>query len=195
MYFTQKREIDFPKTIMIQNKTINVIDQFKLLGIIPQVASLRIKINQRLFSIKKIFFIENSVKLKFFKTFILPYFDYCSTLLIYYPKSTIQKIMNSYNFCLFKLFNLKYDINTSEGFNKMNNDLETHGLSSFQNRLIQRFMIFSFNIMNQLQQLNFNKDLNKKYNLRNINNLCQPRLAGSNSFDVNTIEYFFLSIH
>jgi hypothetical protein len=77
----------------------------------------------------------------------------------------------------------------------MNNDLETHGLSSFQHRLIQRFMIFSFNIMNQLQQLNFNKDLNKKYNLRNINNLCQPRPADSNSFDVNTIEYFFLSIH
>ena len=103
MFFTQKREIDFPKTIMIQNKTINVIDQFKLLGIIidndltflPQVANLRIKINQRLFSIKKIFFLENSVKLQFFKTFILPYFDYCSTLLIYYPKSTIQKIMNS----------------------------------------------------------------------------------------------------
>jgi hypothetical protein len=71
MFFTQKREIDFPKTIMIQNKTINVIDQFKLLVIIidndltflPQVASLRIKINQRLFSIKKIFFLENSVKL------------------------------------------------------------------------------------------------------------------------------------
>ena len=108
--------------------------------------------------------------------------------------------MNSYNFCLFKLFNLKYDINTSEDFNEMNNDLETHGLSSFQHRLIQRFMIFSFNIMNQpdnqlRKQLNFNKDLNKKYNLRNINNLCQPQLAGSNSFGEDTIEYFFLSIH
>ena len=78
MFFTQEREIDFPKTIMIQNKTLNVIDKFKLLDIIidndltflPQVA--RIKINQRLFSIKKIFFLENSVKLQFFKTFILP---------------------------------------------------------------------------------------------------------------------------
>jgi hypothetical protein len=78
MFFTQEREIDFPKTIMIQNKTLNVIDKFKLLNIIidndltflPQVA--RIKINQRLFSIKKIFFLENSVKLLFFKTFILP---------------------------------------------------------------------------------------------------------------------------
>ena len=50
MFFTQKREINFPKTNMIQNKTISVIDQLKLLGIIidndlkflPQVASLRI---------------------------------------------------------------------------------------------------------------------------------------------------------
>jgi len=128
MFFTQKRKIDFPKTIKIQNKSINVVDQFKLLGIIidndltflPQIASLRIKINQRLFSIKKIFFLNDSVKLQFFKTFILPYFDYCSTLLIYYPKSTIQKIMNSYNFCHLKLFNIKYDINTSDDFNKMN---------------------------------------------------------------------------
>ena len=104
--------------------------------------------------------------------------------------------MNSYNFCLSKLFNLKYDIDTSDDFNKMNNDLEKHGLSSFQHRLIQRFMIFSFNIMNQpdnqlRKQLNFNKDLNKKYSLRNMNNLCQPQLAGSNSFDEDTIEYFF----
>ena len=60
MFFIQKRKIDFPKNIMIQDKSINVVDQFKLLGIIidndltflPQVASLRIKINQRLFSIK-----------------------------------------------------------------------------------------------------------------------------------------------
>ena len=52
MFFTQKRKIDFPKTIKIQDKSINVVDQFKLLGIIidndltflPQVASLRIKI-------------------------------------------------------------------------------------------------------------------------------------------------------
>jgi ribonucleases P/MRP protein subunit RPP40 len=204
MFFTQKRKIDFPKTIKIQDKSINVVDQFKLLGIIidndltflPQVASLRIKINQRLFSIKKIFFLDDSVKLQFFKTFILPYFDYCSTLLIYYPKSTIQKIMNSYNFCLFKLFNIKYDINTSDDFNKMNNYLEEFGLSCFQHRLIQRLMIFSYNIMNQQEnqlkkQLNFNKDLNKKYNLRNKNNLSQPKIAGTNCFDEDTIEYFF----
>ena len=83
----------------------------------------------------------------------------------------------------------------------MNNDLETRGLSLFQHRLIQRFMIFSFNIINlfvhpsdnQLRkQLNFNKNLNKKYNLRNMNNLCQPQLARSNSFDEDTIEYFFI---
>ena len=181
-----------------------MVNQFKLLGVIidndltflPQVASLRIKINQRLFSIKKIFFLDDSVKLQFFKTFILPYFDYCSTLLIYYPKSTIQKIMNSYNFCLFKLFNIKYDINTSNDFNKMNNYLEGFGLSCFQHRLIQRLMIFSYNIMNQQdnqlkKQLNFNKDLNKKYNLRNKNKLSQPKIAGSNCFDEDTIEYFF----
>ena len=95
------------------------------------------------------FILDDSVKLQFFKTFILPYSDYCSTLLIYYPKSTIQKIMNYYNFCLFKLFNIKYDINTSEDFNKMNNYLEGFGLSCFQQRLIQRLMIFSYNIMNQ----------------------------------------------
>jgi hypothetical protein len=29
------------------------------------------------------------------------------------------------------------------------------------------------------KQLNFNKDLNKKYNLRNKNNLSQPKIAGN----------------
>ena len=47
------------------------------------------------------------------------------------------------------LFNIKYDINTSDDFNKMNNYLEEFGLSCFQHRLIQRLMIFSYNIMNQ----------------------------------------------
>jgi len=44
---------------------------------------------------------------------------------------------------------------------------------------------------NQLKkQLNFIKDLNEKYNLRNKNNLSQPKIAGTNCFDKDTIEYF-----
>ena len=88
---------------------------FKLLGVTIDnklnfrlhAANIRLIVNKKMFSIKKLFYLAFSVKLQFFKSFILPYFDYCLSLLIYFPKSTIQKLKNSYDFCLFKLFNFK----------------------------------------------------------------------------------------
>ena len=46
-----------------------------------------------------------SVRLQFFKTFILPLFDYCLSLVCYFSKSQIQTLANCFNACLFKLFN------------------------------------------------------------------------------------------
>jgi hypothetical protein len=73
-------------------------------------------INKRLFCIKRLTYLPLSVRLQFFKTFILPSFDYCSSLSIYYTKTLIQKTCNIYYFCLFKLFGLKFDeaLNSTE---------------------------------------------------------------------------------
>jgi len=43
------------------------------------------KVNPKLYLYKKLFYLPLSVKIQFFKSFNLPYFDYCSTLIIYYP--------------------------------------------------------------------------------------------------------------
>ena len=51
-------------------------------------------INSKLFSKKRLFYLSNSVKAQFFKTLILPYFDF--TLSIYFNKSVIQRLCNKY---------------------------------------------------------------------------------------------------
>ena len=94
------------------------MSDFKLLGItidnelnFTKHSSFKKKIiNRKLFSIKRLFFLSTSVKIQFFKTFILPYFDYCLSLSIYFPKSTLQRINNCFNLCLFRLFKFKPEI-------------------------------------------------------------------------------------
>ena len=39
---------------------------------------------------------NNQVKFHFFKTFILPYYDYCSSLIIYYSKLALDKYIQSF---------------------------------------------------------------------------------------------------
>ncbi|RNA11666.1 hypothetical protein BpHYR1_048534 [Brachionus plicatilis] len=63
---------------------------------------------------KRIFYLAIS-------TFILPYFDYCSTLLCYFSKEAINKLAKSYYISLIKLLNLKLEANS---FNEINNALE-----------------------------------------------------------------------
>jgi hypothetical protein len=90
-----------------------VVNDFKLLGIIidnklsfaKNNYKVRKSINIRLNAIQKLFQLSMCVEIQFIKTFILPYFNYCSTLCIYYSNDIIQKLANTYNNCLFKLIN------------------------------------------------------------------------------------------
>jgi len=50
------------------------------------------------------------VKIHFFKTFILPYFDFCLSLIIYFPPSAYQSLNNYFNLCLYKLFKFKPEV-------------------------------------------------------------------------------------
>ena len=115
MIITNKKEIKIPNFIMIDGNKIKVVNEFELLGVVidsklnfnKHVCEVRKAINKRLYSIKRLFFLTMSVKIQFFKTFILPHFDYCATISIYLPKSSIQKLANTYNNCIFNLFNTK----------------------------------------------------------------------------------------
>lgn len=137
MFITNKRVV-IPNVIMINDIEVQVFSSFKLLGItidnrmnfLKYVGYLRLNINRKLFSIKRLFFISNKVKIQFFKTFVLPYFDYCSTIYIYFSKQAIQKLSNTYNLSLYKLFNFKWDVKISNDFNELNNNLEIVNLNN-----------------------------------------------------------------
>ena len=105
-----------PNYIMTGSNGVEVINHFKLLGCIiddrltfaKHVDILVKTVNQKLFTIKNIFFLPYKIKLHFFKTFILPHFDYCTSLFIYFSKTLLEKIRRVYNSCLFNL--LKVDL-------------------------------------------------------------------------------------
>ncbi len=44
-------------------------------------------INRKMFSIKSLFQLSFSVKIQFFKTFVMTYFDYCGSLSMYFSKA------------------------------------------------------------------------------------------------------------
>ena len=210
MFVTNKR-IKTPKSIFLGDQSIEVVDTFKLLGIaidnklnfLKHVAKLRRSINVKLFTIKRLFYLSTSVKIQFFKTFIMPLFDYCSTLFIYFPKSSIQKLKNCYDFCLLKLFKFKIELYNvfSEKFespsavNKYYTKLQSYGISTLEHRFIIRASSFVHKIFNSYsapsllsEKLQLNKD-HKSYRLRNCNNIIEPNprtIHGGQTFS-----YFF----
>lgn len=177
MFITNKRSIT-PSFIQIDSTQVVVVEKFKLLGVqidsrlnfLSFVEQQRLAINKRLYSIKRLFYLPNEVKLLFFKAFILPCFDYCASLSIYFNKYILQKLNKSYYFCLYKLFNLKFFSLTNCQINKL---LKSYGLISFQSRLCYRIFSFIFKIKNlnnsplelRLQTQLVEKN-NCRYNLR-----------------------------
>ena len=103
--FINNKRVKLPNEIYIDGFYVKVVDSFKLLGVIidnklnfsEQCLNIKKLVNRKLYSIKRLFYLSTTVKIQFFKTFILPYFDYCSSLLIYYPKSSIQSLGRFFN--------------------------------------------------------------------------------------------------
>ncbi len=205
MFITNKHVI-LPTAIEFNGKKIEVVKSFKLLGVTidnklnfsKYVGELRKDVNKRLFSIRRLFYLATPVKIQFFKSFILPYFDYCSTLLLYFSKQMIQKIANAYNYCLFKLIGFRAKVNYSTDFNIVNNNLSKYKLLNFQHRLINKLLIFSHKIINLKigpvnlkNSLQTNLNMNKSYCLRNQTELVVPKVSKMNNFGKLTFRYFF----
>ena len=144
MVITDKR-IKIPESFTFNGIEIKCVSEFKLLGVIldnkwnfnAYTASLIGSINSKLFSIKRIFYLSTPVKVQFIKTFILSFFDYCSTLMIYFNKSVIQRMCNSYYLCLHKL--LKLNTQEFSDFNQLNDHLMSkYNIPSFQHRFFSK---------------------------------------------------------
>ena len=154
MVVTNKR-LKIPESFTYNNIEIKCVKEFKLLGITidykltfnTHISNVASSINSKLFSIKRIFYLSTSVKVQFFKTFILPYFDYCSTLSIYFSKAVIQRLCNKYFLCLNLLS--KLDLSLFTNCNELNDYLQDkYNIPAFQHRLLQRLSIFSFKMLN-----------------------------------------------
>jgi hypothetical protein len=94
--------------MFIFSKRIVVPDFLEKLQFIDHAANICLSVNRRLYTIKKLFYLPYSVKIHFFLTFILPYFDYCISLTIYFHNTAIRKLCKMYYLCLFKLFGFKF---------------------------------------------------------------------------------------
>ena len=167
MFITNKR-IKLPTEITINSNntvrvSVKVIESFKLLGVTldnklnfsEHCTNLKKIINRKLFSIKRLFYLATSVKIQFFKTFILPYFDYCLSLIIYFPKSTFQSLNNCFNLCLYRLFKFKPeksspddDIDEDKIMNDFIDKLQSYDLFTLQSRVYTKLLTFAHSIIN-----------------------------------------------
>jgi hypothetical protein len=108
---------------------------------------------------------STNVKLKFVKTFFLPYFNYCISLVISYIKTAIQKLCILYYNFLHKLF--KFQLNERE-VNWVNDFWKRFNLFSFQHRIFYRLSIFTYNSKSKFElRKNSDKEIEIGYELRN----------------------------
>ena len=140
----------------MNGSTIAVVSSFKLLGVTLDnklkfdmfTSELRKKILVKMYSIKKLHQLCYSVKLQFFKSFVLPYFEYCSTLSIYFTKTALQRMCNCFNMCMLKLFKINNEATNNSELNLHNNKLEKRSLFNFEHRLVSRISSFAHKILN-----------------------------------------------
>jgi hypothetical protein len=166
--FVTNRRVKLPKEITVDSKNINnklieikvnVVTSFKLLGVTidnkltftEHCSIIKKIVNWKMHSIKRLFYLCTSVKIQFFKTFILPYFDYCLSLIIYFPSTAYQSLCNCFNLCLFKLFNFKPEYDSEEDDEeKIMSDflvkLQSYQLFTLQVRIYNKLLIFAHGI-------------------------------------------------
>ena len=140
------------------------------------------------------------MKIQFFKTFILPIFDYCLSLVIYFSKKAIQKFVNYYNICFANLLNFKATIDywIDSEFNDFNDKLSEFGLFNIQHRILNKLFIYIYKIVNNdkspkdlKDSLSLNSTLNKRYDLRNKNKYMISQLNYNNDLKNITFPDFF----
>jgi len=175
MFITKRHtEVEHIKSIHIDGFEVEVVKKFKLLGIMidhtlsfnDYLIDLKKKVNTKLYSIKKIFYLSLSVKVQFFKSFILPHFDYCLSLVVFLSKRQIEKLTKFYNVCLLRLLDVKiFDYSDNEQLIA----LKKFNLLPFKMRICYRLNLFCFKILNNLTLKNFFSNLKFKastYSLR-----------------------------
>ena len=120
----------------------------------------------------------------------------------------IQKIKNSYDFCKFKLLNLKieeYNMfkQKTDSETALNNYFNSDCLSiclSFEHRFVSKTAFFIHKIMNcstspqiLAKEIEKRSEEVKKHNLRNLNEVSIPQIKTRSGEE--TFSYFFSNFH
>ena len=102
-----------------------------------------------MYSIKRLFFLCTSVKIHS----ILPYFDYCLSLIIYFPPSAFQSLNNYFNLSLYKLFKLKPEVTLEDEEGNLEkimsgfiDKLNSYSLFTLQSRIYNKLLLFAHGI-------------------------------------------------
>ena len=172
--FLSKAHIKPPINVNLCGSNVEVVSDFKLLGICidnglifnKYVDSLKKSVNTKLYSISKIFYLSYPIKIQFFKTFIQPHFDYCSSLTIYMSKTLISQIEKLFNNCVFKLLKINLFYKTLD---EQYSCLHEFNILPYKLRIFSNLCSFSHKILNNKILPNIKKNLSNStvtYNLR-----------------------------
>jgi hypothetical protein len=181
--FVTRKQVNIPTEICICNEPIEVVKVFKLLGVHidnslsfhEHIKTIKRLVNKKLYSIKNIFYLAFDVKVQFFKTFILPHFDYCSGLHVYLTKTQIESLEKFHKVCLFRLLGIKvFGMNSNEQLEV----LAKYNILPYKMRIFQRFNSLFHKIINNNILNNFYENLvfKDKLNLRDRDPLEQPNI-------------------
>ena len=129
---------------------------------------LKLSVNQKLYSIKKLFYLSLNIKVQFFKTFIQPHFDYCSSLAVYLNKTLVNTIERFYKNFLFRLTGIPF---LNHSLTQQLSILKPFNLLPYKIRIFYKFNTFCYNIFNKkiLSAFNQNIILNNLGYLRHTN--------------------------
>jgi hypothetical protein len=112
----------------------------------------------------------------------------------------LPKISEYRQYTLFKGYEANDEglISFANDFNLWNNHLDIYNLYSFQHRILFRLHTYIYKILhfnnsprNLSNQFIFNSALNKKYSLRNLNDLYVPSISIFNDNGNKQFNYFF----
>ncbi len=133
-----------------KSKKIPFLNFFYTYPFVEHCSNFKKIINKKLYSIKRLFFLCTSVKIHFFKTFILPYFDYGLSLIIIFPPSAYQSLNNCFNLCLYKLFKFKPEFSPEDeeaNEEKIMSDfidkLHSYDLFTLESRIYNKHLLFT----------------------------------------------------